>query len=63
MHADAGKDVQEPAMKDQDDVEPYERGMSPDLIDLGKLPYEERQVEIIDVIEDLVQLVSRVPEY
>lgn len=59
MHAGAGMDVDEPEpeTKEKEDVEPYERGMSPELIDISKLPYEERQVEIIDVIEDLVQLV------
>ena len=60
MHAGAGMDIDEPepAAKEQEDVEPYERGMSPELIDFGKLPYEERQVEILDVVEDLVQLVG-----
>ncbi|KAH8982388.1 mid region of cactin-domain-containing protein [Lactarius akahatsu] len=28
-------------------VEPYERGMSPDLVDITKLPHEERQVDIV----------------
>ncbi|KAG8713184.1 hypothetical protein FRC11_013022 [Ceratobasidium sp. 423] len=59
IHADAGKDVEEPAVKEQDDTEPYERGMSPELIDIGKLPYEERQVEMIDVVEDLAQLFTK----
>ncbi|KAN0127073.1 Conserved mid region of cactin domain containing protein [Lactarius tabidus] len=31
----------------QEDVEPYERGMSPDLVDITKLPHEERQVDIV----------------
>lgn len=59
MHAGAGMDVDEPepTVKKQEDIEPYERGMSPELIDFGKLPYEERQVEILDVVDDLVQLV------
>ncbi|KAJ1309131.1 hypothetical protein OPQ81_004807 [Rhizoctonia solani] len=59
IHADAGKDVEEPAVQEQDDTEPYERGMSPELIDIGKLPYEERQVEIIDIVEDLAQLFTK----
>ncbi|KAH7343317.1 mid region of cactin-domain-containing protein [Rhizoctonia solani] len=56
IHADVGKEVEEPAVKEQDDTEPYERGMSPELIDLSKLPYDERQVDIIDIVEDLAQL-------
>jgi hypothetical protein len=61
MHAGASMDVDEPEpeAKEEEAVEPYERGMSPELIDFGKLPYEERQVEMIDVIEDLVQMVCR----
>ncbi|KAF8605467.1 hypothetical protein BDV93DRAFT_470618 [Ceratobasidium sp. AG-I] len=61
MHAGAEMDIDEPepAAKEQEDVEPYERGMSPELIDFGKLPYEERQVEILDVVEDLVQLFAK----
>ncbi|KAI9447758.1 mid region of cactin-domain-containing protein [Lactarius indigo] len=31
----------------EEDVEPYERGMSPDLVDITKLPHEERQVDIV----------------
>lgn len=62
MRAEAGKEVVEPVAKEQDDIEPYERGMSPELIDLGKLPYEERQVEIINLAEDLVQLVGLIWE-
>ncbi|CAE6477152.1 unnamed protein product [Rhizoctonia solani] len=56
IHADVGKQVEEPAVKEQDDTEPYERGMSPELIDLSKLPYDERQVEIVEIVEDLAQL-------
>ncbi|CUA67740.1 Cactin [Mus musculus] [Rhizoctonia solani] len=59
IHADAGKDVEEPVAKEQDDTEPYERGMSPELIDLAKLPYDERQVEIIDIVEDMAQLFTK----
>ncbi|CAE6410251.1 unnamed protein product, partial [Rhizoctonia solani] len=59
IHADAAKDVEEPAVKEQDDTEPYERGMSPELIDLGKLPYDERQVEILDIVEDMAQLFTK----
>jgi len=31
----------------EENVEPYERGMSPDLVDITKLPHEERQVDIV----------------
>ncbi|KAF8760349.1 Conserved mid region of cactin [Rhizoctonia solani] len=43
MHADAGKDTEEPAVKEQEDIEPY----------------EQRQVDIIDIVEDLAQLFTK----
>ncbi|QRV88027.1 Cactin [Ceratobasidium sp. AG-Ba] len=60
MHAAASSSVDssKPEAKDEE-VEPYERGMSPELVDFGKLPYEERQVEMIDVVDDLVQLFAK----
>lgn len=39
-------------------AEPYERGMSPALIDITKLPMDEREIDIITVEEDLRALVS-----
>ena len=41
-------------------VEPYERGMSPDLIDITKLPHEERQVDIVLELDDKDTLVGGV---
>lgn len=41
-------------------VEPYERGMSPDLIDITKLPHEERQVDIVLESDDNANLVCSV---
>lgn len=40
-----------------EDVEPYDRSMSPPLLDITKLPYEERQIDIITELEDLRLLV------
>jgi hypothetical protein len=39
-------------------VEPYERGMSPDLVDITKLPHEERHVDIVLESDDKTSLVS-----
>lgn len=41
-------------------VEPYERGMSPDLVDITKLPHEERQVDIVLESDDKDTLVGGV---
>ncbi|KAG8724939.1 hypothetical protein FRC09_011830 [Ceratobasidium sp. 395] len=61
MHAAASTSVSapEPESKEEEVSEPYERGMSPELLDFGRLPYEERQVEMIDVVDDLVQLFAK----
>lgn len=40
-------------------VEPYDRSMSPALLDIRKLPYEERQIDIVTEIEELRSLVGR----
>ncbi|KAI0265113.1 mid region of cactin-domain-containing protein [Gloeopeniophorella convolvens] len=39
-------------------VEPYERGMSPDLVDITKLPYEERQMDIVLEADDKTSLMK-----
>ncbi len=39
-------------------VEPYERGMSPGLVDITKLPHEERHVDIVLEPDDKASLVS-----
>lgn len=41
-----------------EEVEPYDRSMSPALLDIRKLPYEERQIDIVTEIEELRSLVS-----
>ena len=38
-------------------VEPYDRSMSPPLIDIRKLHHEEREIDILTTVEDLRQLV------
>lgn len=42
-----------------EDVEPYDRAMSPPLLDITKLPYEERQIDIITELEDLRLLLAQ----
>lgn len=42
-----------------EDVEPYDRSMSPPLLDITKLPYEERQIDIITELEDLRLLLAQ----
>jgi hypothetical protein len=42
----------------EEDVELYEREMSPELVDGNKLPYEDRTLPIVDEEEDLRALVS-----
>ncbi|KAI0306911.1 mid region of cactin-domain-containing protein [Multifurca ochricompacta] len=39
-------------------VEPYERGMSPDPVDITKLPHEERQVDIVLESDDKASLMK-----
>lgn len=49
----------EQAMPDAaDDAEPYQREMSPEVFSLSALPPEERQIEVIEELEDLRRLVS-----
>lgn len=40
-----------------EEQEPYDRSMSPALLDITKLPYEERQIDIVTEMEDLRALV------
>ena len=40
-----------------EEVEPYDRSMSPPLIDIRKLHHDERQMDILTTIEDLRYLV------
>ena len=41
----------------EDALIPYDRSMSPALLDITKLPYEERQIDIVTELEDLRALV------
>lgn len=41
-----------------EEMEPYDRAMSPALLDIRKLPYEERQIDIVTEMDDLRNLVS-----
>ncbi len=43
-----------------EEVEPYDRSMSPPLIDIRKLHHEEREIDILTTIEDLRYLVRLV---
>ena len=43
-----------------EDVEPYDRTSSPALLDIRKLPYEERQIDIVTELDDLRALVRPV---
>ena len=52
--AENAEQANEPA----EEQEPYDRSMSPPLIDITKLPYEERQIDIVTEIDDLRALVS-----
>ncbi|KAI0719506.1 mid region of cactin-domain-containing protein [Cerioporus squamosus] len=42
-----------------EEVEPYDRSMSPPLIDIRKLHHEERQVDILTTVEDLRYLMQQ----
>jgi hypothetical protein len=41
-----------------EEIEPYDRSMSPGLLDITKLPAEERQIDILTEEEDRHALVS-----
>ncbi|CAL1700553.1 unnamed protein product [Somion occarium] len=42
-----------------EEVEPYDGSMSPTLLDIRKLPYEERQIDIVTELEDLRELMRQ----
>ncbi|KZT20735.1 hypothetical protein NEOLEDRAFT_1140254 [Neolentinus lepideus HHB14362 ss-1] len=42
-----------------EDIEPYNRSMSPPLVDITKLPFEERQIDIVTEEEDLRALFEK----
>lgn len=61
MHAEVPSEVPEETAQTSmeiDDSEPYQREMSPVVFDLTRLPLEERQIEIIDEMEDRRRLVG-----
>ncbi|KAG2158911.1 mid region of cactin-domain-containing protein [Suillus bovinus] len=43
----------------QEDVEPYDRSMSPSLIDITKLTEDERQIDIVTELDDLRALLKQ----
>ncbi|KAI0693576.1 mid region of cactin-domain-containing protein [Cytidiella melzeri] len=42
-----------------EEVETYDRTMTPPLLDIRKLPYEERQIDIVTEMEDLRALIAQ----
>ncbi len=54
-------DTESANAKPTEEVEPYDRSMSPPLLDIRKLPYEDRQVDIVTELEDLRALVCSFP--
>lgn len=42
-----------------EDIEEYDRSMSPPLLDIRKLPYEERQIDIITPLDELRALLEQ----
>jgi len=61
MHAEApeSNEDRDVDMTPAEEVEGYERGMSPILIDISKLPFEERQIEVVDEREDRKSLFAQ----
>ena len=51
--------VEEPNIVPEEEKIPYDRAMSPPLLDIRKLPYDERQIDIVTELDDLRALVSR----
>ena len=45
--------------KDMEEREPYDRSMSPPLLDIRTLHHEERQIDIVTELDDLRDLVSQ----
>ena len=41
-----------------EEVEPYDRSMSPDLLDIKRLPYDDRQIRVVQEKDDIQALVS-----
>jgi hypothetical protein len=47
--------------KAAEEVEPYDRSMTPPLVDIRKLTHEERQIDIVTELEDLRAIVCPLP--
>lgn len=43
----------------EEDVEEYERSMSPALLDIKKLSYDDRQIKVVSEKDDIENLVSK----
>lgn len=62
LRAEAVMETPETANAEVEEVtEPYERSMSPALLDIRKLPYDDRQIRVVSEKEDLQALVIRLP--
>ena len=57
MRAEPVAETPVPNTIEQETVEDYDRSMSPDLIDSRRLPYDDRQLEVIAEEEDQMALV------
>ncbi|KAI0347529.1 hypothetical protein BDW22DRAFT_1387867 [Trametopsis cervina] len=55
----AAADAEASAAKAVEEVETYDSSMDPPLLDIRKLPYEERQIDIITELDDLRALITQ----
>ena len=60
MRAEAVPEREE-APKEDEDVEEYDRSMSPELLDFKKLSYDDRQINVVQEDEDIRNLVRILP--
>ncbi|KAH8118345.1 mid region of cactin-domain-containing protein [Phellopilus nigrolimitatus] len=58
MRAEAVPEPEETLQDAAEDAEPYERSMSPALLDIRKLPYDDRQIKVVSEEEDLRTLLE-----
>lgn len=59
-HADPSAQLENAPQGVPEDVEPYERSMSPIPLELRKLPAEDRQIEIVLQADDIKALVRTI---
>ena len=57
MHAEATAADETGSKVVEEPFETYDRSMSPPLLDIKQMPYEDRQIEIVKPIDDLRALV------